>query len=158
MTVEELIERRTAALASELASANSAITAKGGTGDATTISGLADAIDTIPTGGAGNPNVFVYEVQTTTNTLTITHSLGVAPTRAACICMDMDAPSSGTQKLLSGVSNIGAVSGIGVYYNSSGVIDAVNGAFTISGASETSLTFGSNRNFYGGSTYLFIFA
>lgn len=50
MTVEEMIEQRTAALQTALGSANSAITAKGGTGDATTISGLADAIDSIPSG------------------------------------------------------------------------------------------------------------
>lgn len=190
MTVAEMIAERTAALQTELDAANAEITTMGGTGDADTISGLADAIGTIPQGstvtveplsvtengtytaptgkayspvtvnvptGGSNPNVFVYEVPTTTGTLTITHSLGVAPTRAACICMDMDAPASG-QKLIAGVSNVSGKDGRGIYYNSSRAIDAVNAAFTISGASETSLTFGSNRNFYGGSTYLFIFA
>lgn len=49
MTVEELIEQRTAALAAELVSANSAITAKGGTA-ATDIHGLTDAIASLPGG------------------------------------------------------------------------------------------------------------
>lgn len=253
MTVAELIAERKDRLAAELGRANTAITAKGGTGDADTLHGLTDAIEAIPSGGdlpvltrpaaagdilagkeavsgsgskltgtlhvcstvaidtddqppyvsggmayapvkssadysggvvswsepdaiaaniiagktilgvtgtaesGSNPNVFLYEVPTTTNTLTITHHLGIAPTRAACVCMDSDAPASG-QKLISGVSNFSGKDGRGIYYNSSGVIDAVNAAFTISGASKTSLTFGSNRNFCGGSTYLFIFA
>lgn len=114
----------------------------------------------VPSGG--NPNMFVYEVPTTTNTLTITHSLGVAPTRAACICMDTDVPELGTQKLIIGASNVGNATGKSVYYNASGSIDSVNNSattgFVISQADATSMTLTVTRMLAGGSTYLFIFS
>lgn len=258
MTVAELIAERKDRLAAELERANTAITAKGGTGDADTLHGLTDAIEAIPSGGdlpvltrpaaagdilagkeavsgsgskltgtlhvcstvaidtdeqypyvsggmayapvkssadysggvvswsepdalaaniiagktilgvtgtaesGSNPNVFLYEVPTTTRSLTITHGLGYAPTRAACICMDTDAPQSGAEKLIVGASNVGSATGRSVYYNTSGNLDAVNNGattgFVIASADTTSLTLTVTRNLYGGSTYLFIFA